>query len=105
MGKRGSAILEKRDGTWQIRFYREGALGEGVTHEELVAPQREYGNVDETIPWQEIELRSADYEQVDFYEQCYRYYALDGTPFVPVEETREVMRILDLCRKDAEAAH
>jgi predicted dehydrogenase len=101
MGKRGSAILEKRDGIWQIRFYREGALGEGIAHEELVAPQRRYGNVDETIPWEEIEVPSANYEQVDFYEQCYRYYALDEAPFIPIEETREVMRVLDLCRKAA----
>ena len=39
--------------------------------------------------------------RVDFYEQCYRYYALGEAPFIPVEETREVMRVLDLCRKDA----
>ena len=101
MGQRGSAILEKQDGTWKIRFYREGALGEGIAHEELVAPERRYGNVDETIPWEEIELPSANYEQVNFYEQCYRYYALNAAPYVPVEETREVMRVLDLCRKDA----
>jgi predicted dehydrogenase len=101
MGKRGSAILEERDGTWKIRFYREGALGEGVVHEELVAPQRRYGNVDETIPWEEIEIPAGTYKPVDFYAQCYRYYALDEAPFVSVEETREVMRVLDLCRKDA----
>jgi predicted dehydrogenase len=101
MGRRGSAILDVAEEAWHVRFYREGTLGEGVVHEELVAPQRRYGNVDETIPWEEIVVPLADYEPIDFYAQCYRYYALDEAPFVPVEETREVMRVLDLCRKDA----
>ena len=99
LGQRGSIILDEGERAWRVRFYREEALGEGIVHEELAAPQRRYDNVDETIPWEEQVVPVAEYAAVDYYEQCYRYYALDEAPYVPVEETREVMRVLEMCRE------
>ena len=99
LGQRGSIVLDEAEKAWQVRYYREEALGEGVVHTELAAPQRKYGNIDETIPWEEITVPVAEYEAVDYYAQCYRFYALDEAPYVPVEETREVMRVLEMCRE------
>jgi predicted dehydrogenase len=98
LGKRGSAILDEEEKAWKVRYYREEVLGEGIVHEELAAPQRKYGNIDEKIPWEEVTVPVAEYEAVDYYEQCYRFYALDQAPYVPVEETREVMRVMEMCR-------
>jgi len=39
---------------------------------------------------------------IDYYQQCYGYYALDEEPFVTVQETMAVMRLIDACRKAAE---
>jgi predicted dehydrogenase len=103
LGQRGSIVLDEGKKAWHVRFYREEALGEGVVHAELAAPQRKYGNIDETIPWEEVTVPVADYEAVDYYAQCYRYYALDEAPYVSVEETREVMRVLEMCRQSAGA--
>jgi scyllo-inositol 2-dehydrogenase (NADP+) len=99
LGKRGSIILDQEEKAWHVRFYREEALGEGVVHQELAAPQRRYDNVDEKISWEEQTVPVAEYAAVDYYEQCYRYYALDEAPYVPIEETREVMRVLEMCRE------
>jgi predicted dehydrogenase len=101
LGQRGSIVLDETKRAWHVRFYREEALGEGVVHEELAAPQRKYGNIDEAIPWEEITVPVNDYEAVDYYAQCYRFYALDQAPYVPVEETREVMRVMKMCRERA----
>ena len=43
----------------------------------------------------------AYYAPVDYYEQCHGYFPLGEAPYVSVEETREVMRVLDLCRRSA----
>ena len=103
LGKYGSIVLDEEQKAWRVRYYRPEALGEGITHEELVAPQRKYGNIDEVIPWEEAVFPLADYPQVDYYQKCYDFYALDAEPFVPIEQTRELMRVLEACRKDAMA--
>lgn len=101
LGKYGSIILDEEKQAWHVRYYRPEALGDGITHEDLVAPQRQYGNIDEVIPWEEATFPLADFSAVDYYQQCYAYYALDAAPFVPVTETRELMRVLDACRRRA----
>jgi scyllo-inositol 2-dehydrogenase (NADP+) len=99
LGQRGSIVLDEDEVAWHVRFYRTEALGQGVVHDELAAPDRQYGNIDETIPWEERTVPVAEVEAVDYYEQCYRYYALDEASYVPIEETREVMRVLEMCRE------
>jgi hypothetical protein len=103
LGKRGSIILDEETAAWHVRFYREVELGQGEIHLGFAAPDRKYGNR-EAIPWQEAVFPIADHEAVDFYRACYAYFALDEEPFVPIEETREVMRVLDVCRRDSYSA-
>ena len=102
LGKYGSIVFDEEKQAWRVRYYRPEALGDGVTHEDLVAPQRRYGNIDEVIPWEEATFPLADFRPIDYYRQCYAYYALDAPPFVPIAETRELMRVLAACRQDAE---
>ena len=100
MGKFGSLVLDERQRAWRARFYRPEELPDTSIQEGLAAENRRYGT-GETIPWQEKLFPFSDFQPVDFYQKCYEYYALDSEPFVPVTETREVMRVLGECRKNA----
>lgn len=100
LGKYGAAALEQTDQgpVFRVRYLKEEELPELGVNEELAAPGRTYGNEDQLI-WHEEMVRVNDFEEIDFYEKCLDYYVKDENPFVPVEETREVMRIIEECRK------
>jgi predicted dehydrogenase len=100
-GSRGSAFLDEDEGCWRVRFYREEEVNTPAPQQGLAAEQRRYGS-GETIPWREQIIALAGFPPIDFYEKAYDFFALGKSSFVPVEETREVMRVIDMCRKDAE---
>jgi len=100
-GERGSIVLDEEARTWRVRFFRLDELPDVPLHEALAAPGRRYPR-DEAIPWRDVTFPLADFHPVDFYARCYEFYALDAAPFVPVAESRELMRVLDVCRRDAE---
>ncbi len=97
-GRHGTAIHQ--GDKFLVRFYREDELSDLSLQDGLAAANRKYGN-EEVIPWQLVELPLADFPGGDFYDHCYAYYAMGETPFVPIEETREVMRLLDASRASA----
>jgi predicted dehydrogenase len=101
LGERGSALFDEEEQAWRVRYFRQEELAELAVHDGLAAPERRYGS-GETIPWREAVYPLADYPAIDFYQKCYEYFALDREPFVPVADTREVMRVIDVCRRDAE---
>ena len=101
LGKRGSIVFDEEKQAWQVRFFRQEELADISVYDGLAAPDRRYGS-GETIPWQEAAFSLSDFQPIDFYEKCYEYFALDGEPFVPIAESRELMRVLGACRKDAE---
>ncbi|HOF88411.1 MAG TPA: Gfo/Idh/MocA family oxidoreductase [Armatimonadota bacterium] len=94
-GRRGTAIHQ--GDRFIVRYYRDDELAHLGLQDGLAAANRKYGNED-VIPWRTEELPLADYPGADFYDHCYAYYAEDKPPFVPVEETREVMRLLGAFR-------
>jgi predicted dehydrogenase len=100
LGQRGSIVLDQADYAWQVRFFRAEELPEMAAQEGLAAHDRRYPG-GQPIPWQEATFSILDYEPVGYYDRCYAFYALGEAPFVPVAETREVMRVLDECRKSA----
>ena len=99
-GRRGSIVLDETADAWRVRYFQEADLAPVAVQQGLAAEERRYGS-GETIPWKEVVLPLSTFKPVDFYEQCYGYFALGQEPFVPVAETREVMRVLDACRRDA----
>jgi predicted dehydrogenase len=103
LGAHGSIVMTADEAAWHVRYYRPDELGDGIVHTELVAPERRYGNIDESIPWHEEIVPFSDYEPIDFYAKCYAYYALDKPPFVPIAETHALMQVLDVCRKSSVA--
>jgi len=98
-GKYGSLDLDGN--VWRARFFDPEALENVSVQDGLAAEARRYDN-GEKIPWQERDYPLSDFQSIDFYQKCYEYFALGEKPFIPVEETREVMRVLDACRKYAE---
>jgi len=103
MGSRGTAVQEKKpDGkvVFRVRYYKEEEAPNLELKDQLAAQGRSYSNFD-SIQWYEEEIDISDFKPIDFYDKCYEYYALDGQPFVPVEQTLEVMRVINECRMDA----
>lgn len=100
LGARGSATLDLGARAWRVRYYLPEELPPQELHEGLAAPGREYPR-DPAIPWREETFPLANYAGVDFYEECYRFFALGEPPFVPIEASRELMRVLEACRADA----
>ena len=100
LGRRGSIVLDPEGETWQVRYFRSADLPELDLQQGLAARDRRYGS-GERIPWREARWRIADAKPIRFYDACYAYFGLGDAPFVPVSQTREVMRVLDECRKSA----
>ncbi|NMB98207.1 MAG: hypothetical protein GYA02_16640 [Clostridiaceae bacterium] len=103
MGSRGTVVQERKaDGkvVFRVKYYKEEEAPNLELKDQLAAQGRSYSNFDD-IQWYEEEIEISDFEPVNFYDKCYEYYALDGQPFVPVEQTLEVMRVLHECRIDA----
>ncbi len=101
LGRRGSAVLDMKDRVWTVRYCPEADFPKVPLQETLAAAGRRYAP-EAAIPWQEAVFPLADYAPVDFYAECYNYFALDQAPFVPIAETRELMRVLGECRRVAE---
>jgi predicted dehydrogenase len=97
-GKFGSLVLDQERRAWRAHFFRPEELPDTKVQEEMAALNRKYGS-GETIPWRDEVFPLADFQNVDFYEKCHDYFALDKAPYVPIAETREVMRVLDACRQ------
>jgi len=99
-GRRGAMALDEKAKVWRVRYVAAGEMPAMSLQQGYAAEARRYGN-GETLPWRERTLALADVTPVDVYRKCYEYYALGQPPFVPVAETRELMRVLEACRKDA----
>jgi scyllo-inositol 2-dehydrogenase (NADP+) len=100
LGKHGSILFDETEQAWHVRYYLPEELAPIELYTQLAAPDRRYGS-GETIPWQEQIIPLSDFQPINVYQKCYEYFAKDSEPFVPVDETREVMRVLDACRKSA----
>ena len=102
LGERGSLLLDSEAKAWRARYFRAEELATIDPVDVLAAPGRKYGS-GETIPWREETFSLEDYVPIRFYDRCQEFFALDKAPFVPLEESRELMRVLDACRRDAQA--
>jgi len=99
-GERGTIVFDSDKAAWHVCHVPEDELPSLALQTGMAANGRVYGS-GEHIPWQDVDIPVADYEPVDFYARCYEYFALDAEPFVPVEDTREVMRVIAACRQDS----
>ncbi len=99
-GTRGSVVMGSDSTSWLVKYFREDELQHVDLDEGLAAPNRSYQS-GETIPWNEERIEIKPELRIDFYDRCYAYFARGEQSFVPVNETREVMRVIDACRNEA----
>ena len=97
-GTLGTAELQP-DNSWKLRYCRAEELPPIAMQTGLSAKGRKYPS--ETLPWREEVMPEIPEDLTEYYRICYDYYARDSKPFVPPEQTLEVMRTLELCRDNA----
>jgi scyllo-inositol 2-dehydrogenase (NADP+) len=98
LGERGSIIWDENGPSWQVRYYLQEELPGFNLQNNLAADNRSYGD-DQNIPWQEEKFPVSDYQAVDFYAKAYEFFAQGQKPFIPVSESREVMRLVEESRR------
>ncbi len=97
MGQRGSATFDPQAGEFRLKYFVASELADLQLNPRLAANQRSYDNFDR-IPWRDAVVKVAQCPPVAFYDKVYDYFAAGAAPFVPVDETREVMRIIRAVR-------
>jgi len=101
-GKNGTLIMDTEKKEWKARFFRPEELPDSEVYEEVAARNRKYPG-DGGVIWHEKSFPLSDFQPVKYYDKCYEYFALGKTPFIPIEESVELIRVIEECRKTAEA--
>jgi len=99
-GEYGTAWIDKdKDGklAFHLKYYDPEELKPLEASRKLEAKGRSY--MSEKIPWKEEWLPLSEVEPDDLYGKCRDYFLSKGPSPVPVEETLEVMRIIEECEK------
>jgi predicted dehydrogenase len=99
-GEHGTINWDEKLQAWYVRYYDKEKLSGIDLQNSLAATDRSYMQ-DQNIPWQERTFFVNDFEAIDFYGKCYDYFMYDKRPFVPIEQSREIMRIIEECKKQA----
>ncbi|MBT3272857.1 MAG: Gfo/Idh/MocA family oxidoreductase [Spirochaetales bacterium] len=101
LGNRGTAAFEENNlgpGEFRIRYFVDEDQKPAVLNDALAAANREYMNREEIV-WRETEVDLADIPDLDYYDHCHAYFAADELPFVPLSQTRQVIKLMELCRE------
>lgn len=97
-GEYGTAIRE--GDMFKVKYY----IPEEASPLEVIegaAPGRSYDNQDR-LPWKEKDFPITKDKQRDFYANVYDCLVNNAAPYVRIEESRELMRVLDRCRETAQ---
>ena len=100
-GKYGTIIDD--DKSWKIKYLNPDKLTDLRTQNGLAAEDRKY-LANDVIEWKEINIKFDEYEPIDFYDKVHGYFALDEKPYVPLAQTREILRLINLCNEEAETS-
>ena len=96
-GKYGTAVQEEK--TFKLKYY-DPEKAPPLEIVEGAAPGRSYDNND-LLPWQEKNWPIAQEKQLDFYENINQVLIHGAEPHIKLEESRELMRVMETCRKRA----
>jgi predicted dehydrogenase len=103
LGRYGQIEYQKAEKRFRITSLPPADVPKAPASEALAAEARKYPG-GQAIPWREEFVPLDRYADIDFYVKAYEYFALDQPPFVPVEETRQLMWLLDECRRESATA-
>ena len=99
-GTLGSAKYCADAKSWVIKYIEPGTLPELEMQKTLAAQDRAY-SIETDIPWIIETLPVDTWNVPSYYNHIYDYFADNKAPYVPLSETMELMRILDVCRRKA----
>ena len=95
-GTQGTLVGTRKG--FDLRYY-DPAEAPPLAVTEGAAPGRSYDNNDR-LPWID-ETIEVEGKTLDFYQNVADVLFDGADPYIPIEQTRELMRILEACRKDA----
>jgi predicted dehydrogenase len=96
LGTYGTIISD--GSTSQVEFF-DPAQVPPMEATEVPSAQRRYDN-DDVLPWQSMELSAADAPKIgDFYDNFWAVLREGAKMVVKPEETLEVVRIIEACRR------
>ncbi len=96
-GKYGQAILDGLKKTITVKYLPKENMPVLKPQQGFAASGRSY-NPEAELPFETLQYSYNDFPEVNFFDKCYEYFALNKPSFVPIEQTRELMRILEECR-------
>ncbi len=91
--------LVQSENAFHIRYYDPDRAPELEVFDGA-APGRSYDNRDR-LPWQEKTVAIRPDAQLDFYTNIYETFARNAEPHVKTHESRELIRVIEQCRKRA----
>jgi predicted dehydrogenase len=100
LGTRGSITYDEAGKQFHLRYLEATDLPKLKLQTDLAADNRSY-NTMETLPWHDEYIPVPNHSDINAYDCCYEYYALNQPPFLPIHESRELMRILFDCERIA----
>jgi scyllo-inositol 2-dehydrogenase (NADP+) len=96
-GEYGTAVRE--GDVFKLQYFDPSVAAE-LPIVEGAAPGRSYDNQDR-LPWQTKDIDIAKDSALDFYANVYDAIVNDAEPHIHIDESRELMRVLDLCRQSS----
>ncbi len=96
-GTLGSARYSVAEKSWLVHSLPPAGLSELPLQTGFAADGRRYSQEGE-IPWRSESIPVEFQSPKIYYDMVFDFFALDAPPFVPVEESLELLRILDACR-------
>ena len=96
-GKYGSMVQE--GGAFHLKVY-DPAEAPPIEIIAGAAPGRKY-DLGDRLPWKEEVIPILPEKQLDFYRNIHEVLTEGAVPHIAIEESRELMQILDACRKRA----
>ena len=96
-GRYGAAALNEKGDGFKVRYFRPGEAPAASLQEGVAAANRSYDSAP-PLPWREEEFPVSDTPALSFYKACYEFFAEGRPPLVPIEQTREAIRVLEECR-------
>ena len=94
-GRYGTMVREGN--AFKLKYY-DPKEAPPIAVVEGAAPGRKY-DLGDRLPWKEETVPILPEKQLDFYQNIHEALTRNGVPHIRIEESRELMRVIELCRK------
>ena len=100
-GRYGTASLDSKTQVWNVKYCKPSEFNDVYAQKSLAAQHRVY-DTQEAIKWHTEQYRISDYEPVDYYDECYKYFEMNEKPIVSYKESRLLVQTLCFCKEQIE---